>query len=70
MTMLRMLGHAVHSNDGPTADTGGLMQNQAPTIYPYANLRALFEGKAAGGRKAKLPGPGDKPITERPDSRR
>jgi uncharacterized damage-inducible protein DinB len=70
LALLRMLGRDEHSNYGPTADTGGLMQNQAPTIYPYANLRALFEGEAAGGRKAKLPGPGDKPVTERPDSRR
>ena len=67
LALLRMLGRDEHSNYGPTADTGGLMQ--APTIYPYANLRALFEGEAAGGRKAKLPGPGDKPVTERPDSR-
>ena len=33
MAMLRMLGRALHSNYGPTADTGGLMQNHAPTIY-------------------------------------
>src|SRR6185436_12731356 len=32
MAMLRMLGRDVHSNYGPTADTGGLMQNGAPTI--------------------------------------
>ena len=32
MAMLRMLGHELHSNYGPTADTGGLMQNHAPTI--------------------------------------
>ena len=70
LALLRMLGRDEHSNYGPTADTGGLMQNQATTIYPYANLRALFEGEAAGGRKAKLPGPGDKPVTERPDLRR
>ncbi len=33
MAMLRMLGREVHSNYGPTADTGGLMANHAPTIY-------------------------------------
>lgn len=33
MAMLRMLGRDVHSNYGPTADTGGLTQNHAPTIY-------------------------------------
>lgn len=32
MAMLRMLGRESHSNYGPTADTGGLMQNHAPTI--------------------------------------
>ena len=66
MTMLRMLAHDLHSNYGPTADTGGLMQNHAPTIYAYASLPALLDGEAAGGRKAKLPGGGEKPVTERP----
>ena len=66
MAMLRMLGHSLHSNYGPTADTGGLMQNQAPTIYAYANVEQLLEGEARGGTKADLPGPGDKPATERP----
>jgi len=66
MAMLRMLGRDLHSNYGPTADTGGLMQNHAPTIYAYPNLRALLEGEARGAGKAPLPGPGDKPSTERP----
>lgn len=66
IAMLRMLGHDLHSNYGPTADTGGLMQNHAPTIYAYPDLEALFEGEAAGGAKSRLPGPGDKPATERP----
>jgi uncharacterized damage-inducible protein DinB len=70
LTLLRMLGREEHSNYGPTADTGGLMQNHAPTIYAYANLESLFEAEAAGGRKAKLPGPGAKPVTERPTERR
>jgi len=70
LALLRMLGRKEHSNYGPTADTGGLMQDHAPTIYSYQNLEALFEGEAAGGRKAKLPGPGVKPVTERPDKRR
>ena len=38
MAMLRMLGHDLHSNYGPTADTGGLMANRAPTIYAYRGL--------------------------------
>jgi hypothetical protein len=69
MAMLRMLGRDLHSNYGPTADTGGLMQNQAPTIYGYASLNGLFDGEAAGGAKAPLPGATGKAVTERPDRR-
>ena len=62
--MLRMLGHDMHSTYGPTADTGGLMQNNAPTIYAYASLEAMLgEGRR---RKSPLPPPTDKPVTERP----
>jgi hypothetical protein len=42
------------------------MQNHAPTIYAYPNLEALFNGEAAGGAKAILPGGSGKPVTERP----
>jgi uncharacterized damage-inducible protein DinB len=66
IAMLRMLGHSLHSNYGPTADTGGLMQNQAPTIYAYATLDALVAGESAGGAKTPLPGAGHQPVTERP----
>jgi len=66
MAMLRMLGRDLHSNYGPTADTGGLMQNHAPTIYAYDTIEALLEGEAAGGAKRPLPGTGGKPVTERP----
>jgi uncharacterized damage-inducible protein DinB len=66
MAMLRMLAHDVHSNYGPTADTGGLMQNHAPTIYAYPSLESLLQSEAAGGRKSALPGRGEKPVTERP----
>jgi uncharacterized damage-inducible protein DinB len=69
MAMLRMLGRELHSNYGPTADTGGLMQNHAPTIYAYSNLEALLTAEAAGGSKRPLPGPGEKPATERPAAR-
>lgn len=68
MAMLRMLGRSLHSNYGPTADTGGLMQNHAPTIYAYQDLNALLEGESAGGRKSPLPGIAGKPVTERPDT--
>ena len=65
MAMLRMLGRDAHSNYGPTADTGGLMQNHAPTIYAYGSLEELLAGESAGGRKARLPGSGGKAVTER-----
>ena len=66
MAMLRMLGRDLHSNYGPTADTGGLMQNHAPTIYAYATLDALLKGEDGGGAKSSLPGPSGKAVTERP----
>ena len=56
MAMLRMLGRELHSNYGPTADTGGLMQNHAPTIYAYSSLEALLEAESQGGAKSSLPG--------------
>ena len=66
MAMLRMLNRDLHSNYGPTSDTGGLMQNNAPVIYAYPNFETLLAGEMAEGRKTTLPGPGDKPPTERP----
>jgi uncharacterized damage-inducible protein DinB len=69
MAMLRMLGRSVHSNYGPTADTGGLMQNHAPTIYAYAGIEALLKGEAAGGAKSPLPAAGEKAVTERPNKK-
>ncbi len=66
MAMLRMLGRDLH-NYGPTADTGGLMQNHAPTIYAYAGLEELLQGEASGGVKTRLPGVSMKPVTERPE---
>ena len=66
MAMLRTLGRTLHSNYGPTADTGGLMQNHAPTIYGYSSMRELFDGEASGGAKALLPGAVGKAVTERP----
>jgi hypothetical protein len=69
IAMLRMLRHDLHSNYGPTADTGGLMQNHAPTIYAYPNLEALFAGEAAGGRKSSLPKVAGQAVTERPEKK-
>lgn len=64
--MLRMLGREVWSTYGPTADTGGLPANGAPTIYAYPDLDVLVEQEAANREKTPLPGSGGKPVTERP----
>jgi uncharacterized damage-inducible protein DinB len=69
MAMLRMLGRDVHSNYGPTADTGGLMQNHAPTIYAYSGMDELLRGETGGEAKSSLPHAGGKAVTERPDSK-
>jgi uncharacterized damage-inducible protein DinB len=66
MAMLRMLGRDLHSNYGPTADTGGLMQNHAPTIYAYKDVDALIDGEGRGGEKSPLPGARGQRVTERP----
>jgi uncharacterized damage-inducible protein DinB len=60
--LLRMLGRDLYSTYGPTADTGGLPANHAPTIYAYSSLKALLEDAP----KRSLPGPGARPPTERP----
>lgn len=65
MAMLRMLGRTIHSNYGPTADTGGLPKDHAPTIYAYESVEALLQGEAAGGTKTELPGSGGRNVTER-----
>ena len=71
LALLRMLGREEHSNYGPTADTGGLMQNHAPTIYAYPSLDAAIRrrsrrrqeerparaGRKAGHRASLSPGP-------------
>jgi uncharacterized damage-inducible protein DinB len=66
--MLRMLNHDVHSTYGPTADTGGLMQNHAPVIYPYTDVPQLIAGESTTRSKAPVPGPGGRAPTERPSS--
>ena len=66
LAMLRMLRRDLHSTYGPTADTGGLMQDHAPTIYAYPGLDALLNGERRGGAKSPLPGTGGHPVTERP----
>jgi uncharacterized damage-inducible protein DinB len=71
MAMLRMLGRELHSTYGPTADTGGLPKNQAPTIYAYDSLEALLDGEGLGGLKSSLPSAltlDGIAVTERPTS--
>ena len=68
MAMLRMLGRDLHSTYGPTADTGGLMQHHAPTIYAYKDVEALLDSESHGGAKAPLPERGRAAVTERPQT--
>ncbi len=63
-TYLRLWGQALYSTYGPTADTGGLSQNQAKVVYRYASLEQLL----ADAPTPELPGPGAKCPTERPDT--
>ena len=65
--LLRMMGREVHSIYGPSAFSGGLPQNNALTIYAYADIQSLIDGETKGGQKSDLPGPGNKPCTERPE---
>jgi hypothetical protein len=66
--LLRILGRSLHSTYGPTADTGGLMQNQAPVVYAYSDVTTLLAEEVGRRRKRPLPGTGGKPVTERPES--
>lgn len=63
---LRLLGRPVYSTYGPTADTGGLPLQKAPTIYRYDGIDDLLSTEEQGGRWPDLPGPGEKSPTERP----
>jgi len=65
---LRLLGRPVYSTYGPSADTGGLPVNKAPTIYRYDNIDALLRAEAEAPRDPDLPGPGEKSPTERPSA--
>jgi uncharacterized damage-inducible protein DinB len=65
MAMLRMIGRDLHSNYGPTADTGGLPADHAPIIYAYDNVEQLLEGIEGRAQKHPLPGTGGRKVTER-----
>src|SRR3954470_6522919 len=64
---LRLLGRSLYSTYGPTADTGGLALNGAPTLYRYPDLDRLLAAEDGGGESPPLPGPGAKSPTERRD---
>ncbi len=63
---LRLWGQALYSTYGPSADTGGLFQYNAPVIYRYPSIERLLEAEARGGDFPPLPGPGIHSPTERP----
>jgi uncharacterized damage-inducible protein DinB len=63
---LRLWGQSLYSTYGPTADTGGLFQNQAQVVYRYASIEDLIDRERSGGEWPPLPGPGEKSPTERP----
>ena len=64
--LLRLLARPVYSTYGPSADTGGLFRDHAPTIYRYHSVEELLAAETQGGTWPELPGPGGKPATERP----
>jgi hypothetical protein len=64
---LRLLGRPLYSTYGPTADTGGLFQQNAPVIYRFDSIESLLAAERTGGAGTPaLPGPGAAPPTERP----
>jgi len=67
-TCLRSWGIALYSTYGPSADTGGLAANDARVIYRYPSVEAIVTGEAKHATTPPLPGPGQRPVSERPDS--
>jgi uncharacterized damage-inducible protein DinB len=63
---VRAWGLPLYSTYGPTADTGGLPKHGARVVYRNASADGLppEEENAPG---PNLPGPGEQPVTERPD---
>ena len=61
-----MVHQCVYSTYGPTADTGGLFLDHAPTVYRYVSIDTLVAAESEGGACPPLAGPGAKPVTERP----
>src|SRR5579883_56693 len=67
LAMARMLGRDLWSNYGPTADTGGLPQDHAATVYAYSGIDVLLEHEGSDRKKNPLPKRGEKAVTERPE---
>jgi len=55
---LRLWGQALYLTYGPTADTGGLFQNQADVIYRYASVDDLIVREREAGRCPPYPAQG------------
>jgi hypothetical protein len=64
---LRFMGKDLYSTYGPSADTGGLPQNNPKVIYRYSSIDELITEEEKGGIWPPLPGPGGKSPTERPN---
>lgn len=64
---LRILGKNLYSTYGPSADTGGLPQNNASVVYRYSSIDELIREEERGGKSQVLPGPGPNKPTERPN---
>jgi uncharacterized damage-inducible protein DinB len=64
---LRILGKDLYSTYGPSADTGGLPQNNAQVIYRYPSIEELIAAEETGGQNPTLPSPGKTKPTERPE---
>ncbi len=65
-TLLRQINRPLHSTYGPTADTGGLMQHQAPVIYAYPDTETLLREEHGLRAKGDLPEAPAIAVTERP----
>jgi uncharacterized damage-inducible protein DinB len=64
---LRILGKNLYSTYGPSADTGGLPQNNAAVVYRYPSIDDLIREEESGGKSPDLAGPGPNRPTERPN---
>lgn len=64
---LRILGKNLYSTYGPSADTGGLPQNNPSVVYRYSSIDELIREEEKGGKWPDLPGSGPNSPTERPN---